>query len=257
MNTDLRRVGEPAPRDLELRCRGWEQEGALRCLMNTLDPEVAEDSARLVVYGGLTMFGQMTAASWFYIGTQGILGFTHETFVAVARRHFGGSLAGRRVLTAGLGGMGGAQGLAIANLGGRALIVEVDPERAARRARDGWVDVVTDDYAQALSELEHGGDGRAIALVANIAEIAPRLVDDGVTFDVATDQTAAHDPLHGYVPAGWTPAQARAAASSGEPAHAAAVRGSLAAHARALLALRDRGTVVFEYGNGPRTRRWT
>jgi urocanate hydratase len=323
--TETARVGEPAPRGSELRCLGWEQEGALRCLMNTLDPEVAEDSARLVVYGGegraarswadydrivaalrrlggdetlliqsgrpvavlpshpdaprvlistamlvpqwsgeaeferlqaagLTMFGQMTAASWFYIGTQGILGFTHETFVAVARRHFGGSLAGRRVLTAGLGGMGGAQGLAIANLGGRALIVEVDADRAARRARAGWVDIVTEDYGQALSELEHGGDGRAVALVANIAEIAPRLVDDGVAFDIATDQTAAHDPLHGYVPAGWSPAQARAAASAGEPAHAAAVRGSLAAHARALLALRDRGTVVFEYGNGLRAQ---
>ena len=219
VETGPARVGEPAPRDLELRCRGWEQEGALRCLMNTLDPAVAEDSARLVVYGGegraarswadydrivaalrrlrgdetlliasgrpvavlpshpdaprvlistamlvpqwsgeaeftrlqaagLTMFGQMTAASWFYIGTQGILGFTHETFVAVAARHFGGSLAGRRVLTAGLGGMGGAQGLAIANLGGRALIVEVDPERAARRAQAGWVDLVTDDYGR-------------------------------------------------------------------------------------------------------------
>ena len=202
------RVGAPAPHGLELRCRGWEQEGVLRCFLNTLDPAVAEDSARLVVYGGrgraarswaaydaicaalerlgddetlivqsgkpvavlpthpdaprvlistamlvpawsgddefrrleeagLTMYGQMTAASWFYIGTQGILGFTHETFAAVARRHFGGTLAGRRVVSAGLGGMGGAQGLAIANLGGRALLVEVDPERARRRLADG------------------------------------------------------------------------------------------------------------------------
>ena len=327
------RIGEPAPRGTDLRCRGWEQEGALRCLMNTLDPAVAEDSARLVVYGGqgkaarswadhdriaaalrrlggdetllvqsgrpvavlpshpdaprvlistamlvpawsgeqefarleaagLTMFGQMTAASWFYIGTQGILGFTHETFAAVARRHFGGSLAGRRVLSAGLGGMGGAQGLAISNLGGRALIVEVDPERAARRARAGWVDFVTADYGEALAELERGEGGRAIALVANIAEIAPRLVRDGIRFDVATDQTAAHDPRHGYVPAGVSPAQARtaAAAADAEPDgraardHDAAVRRSLAAHAEALLALRDRDTVVFEYGNGLRAQ---
>jgi urocanate hydratase len=305
----------------------------LRCLMNTLDPAVAEDSSRLIVYGGrgraarswhdvdritgalrrlaadetllvqsgrpvavlpshpqaprvlistamlvpawsdeaefgrleaagLTMFGQMTAASWFYIGTQGILGFTHETFAAIAQRHFGGSLAGRRVLTAGLGGMGGAQGLAIANLGGRALIVEVDPERAARRARDGWVDLVTTDLAEALAALGRGDGGRAIALVANIAEVAPRLVRDGVAFDVATDQTAAHDPRHGYVPVGLSAGEARAAAAradadpAGEPArtHDAAVGASLAAHAEALLALRERGTVVFEYGNGLRAQ---
>ncbi len=329
------RIGTPAPRGLELSCSGWEQEGALRCLMNTLDPAVAEDSSRLIVYGGqgraarswadydrivaalrrlsdeetllvqsgrpvavlpshadaprvlistamlvpawsgeeefarleaagLTMFGQMTAASWFYIGTQGILGFTHETFAAIARRHFGGTLVGRRVLTAGLGGMGGAQGLAIANLGGRALIVEADPERAARRARDGWVDSVTTDYREALAALEHGdgAEGRAVALVANIAEIAPRLVRDGIAFDVATDQTAAHDPRHGYVPAGRTAAQARAAAEAADRQpggaaareHDGAVRRSLVAHADALLALRDRGTIVFEYGNGLRAQ---
>jgi urocanate hydratase len=329
------RTGVPAPAGTELTCSGWEQEGVLRCLMNTLDPAVAEDSSRLIVYGGrgraarswadydrivaalrnlsdeetllvqsgrpvavlpshrdaprvlistamlvpawsgeaefarleaagLTMFGQMTAASWFYIGTQGILGFTHETFAALARRHFGATLAGRRVLTAGLGGMGGAQGLAIANLGGRALIVEVDPERAARRARDGWVDTVTSDYGEALAALDRddGGEGRAVALVANIAEIAPRLVRDGVWFDIATDQTAAHDPRHGYVPVGATAAEARAAAAAadGHPGdiaareHEAAVRRSLVDHADALLALRDRGTVVFEYGNGLRAQ---
>ncbi|HTU29388.1 MAG TPA: urocanate hydratase [Solirubrobacteraceae bacterium] len=329
------RIGTRAPLGTELSCPGWEQEGALRCLMNTLDPAVAEDSSRLIVYGGrgraarswedydrivaalrrlsdeqtllvqsgrpvavlpshadaprvlistamlvpawsdeqefarletagLTMFGQMTAASWFYIGTQGILGFTHETFAAIARRHFGGTLSGRRVLTAGLGGMGGAQGLAIANLGGRALIVEVDPERAARRARDGWVDTVTSDYGEALAALDAGDSrrGRAVALVANIAEIAPRLVGDGVSFDVATDQTAAHDPRHGYVPIGCTADQARAAADAAdrEQGQAAArafdgaIRRSLVAHAEALLALRDRGTIVFEYGNGLRAQ---
>ncbi len=329
------RIGAPAPAGRELSCPGWEQEGALRCLMNTLDPAVAEDSSRLIVYGGqgraarswadydrivgalqrlseeetllvqsgrpvavlpshpdaprvlistamlvpawsgeeefarleaagLTMFGQMTAASWFYIGTQGILGFTHETFAALARRHFGGTLAGRRVLTAGLGGMGGAQGLAIANLGGRALIVEVDPERAARRARDGWVDTVTADYGEALAALDRDATTRgcAVALVANIAEIAPRLVRDGIAFDIATDQTAAHDPRHGYVPVGCTAAEARAAADEADrqPGAAAtrehdeAVRGSLVAHAEALLALRDRGTIVFEYGNGLRAQ---
>ncbi|HUB76285.1 MAG TPA: urocanate hydratase, partial [Solirubrobacteraceae bacterium] len=325
------RIGTPAPTGSGLSCRGWEQEGVLRCLMNTLDPAVAEDSARLVVYGGegraarswgdydrivaalrrlgddetllvqsgrpvavlpshadaprvlistamlvpawsgeaefarlqsagLTMFGQMTAASWFYIGTQGILGFTHETFAAIARRHFDGSLAGRRVLTAGLGGMGGAQGLAIANLGARALIVEVDPERVARRARAGWVDAVTSDYREAVAELERGEDGRAIALIGNIAEIAPRLAQDGIPFDVATEQTAAHDPRHGYVPIGFSAVQARAAAAwaDADPdsasGHDDAVRASLAAHAEALLRLRGRGTVVFEYGNGLRAQ---
>jgi urocanate hydratase len=312
---EIQRVGVPAPTGLGLSCRGWEQEGALRCLMNTLDPDVAEDSARLVVYGGqgraarswadydrivdalqrlgddqtllvqsgrpvavlpshpdaprvlistamlvpawsgeaefarlqeagLTMFGQMTAASWFYIGTQGILGFTHETFAAVARRHFGGDLAGRWVLTAGLGGMGGAQGLAIANLGGRALIVEVDPERAARRQAAGWVDVVCTSYDDALARLRSASGGIAVALVANIAEVAPRLVADGVAFDVATDQTAAHDPEHGYVPVGY------AAPVAGDASYRDAVHRSVAAHAGALLALRERGTVVFEYGNG-------
>jgi urocanate hydratase len=316
------RIGEASPRGPHLSCRGWEQEGALRCLMNTLDPEVAEDSANLVVYGGegkaartwadydrivdalrrlgddetllvqsgrpvavlpshadaprvlistamlvpawsgeaefrrlqaagLTMFGQMTAASWFYIGTQGILGFTHETFAAIARRHFDGTLAGARVLTAGLGGMGGAQGLAIANLGARALIVEVDPARAARRAAAGWVDLVTSSYDEALAALERPGDGRAIGLIGNIAEIAPRLVRDAVHFDIATDQTAAHDPHRGYVPLGYAATDA-AAAGERPAAYAEAVRTSMTAHVEALLALRDRGTIVFEYGNGLR-----
>jgi urocanate hydratase len=319
------RVGEAAPRGRALRCRTWEAEGAYRCLLNVLDPDVAEDSARLVVYGGrgraarswqdvdvicstlerlrrdetllvqsgrpvlvvpshedaprvlistamvvpawstddefrrleaagLTMFGQMTAASWFYIGTQGILGFTHETFRAVAERHFGGSLPGRRVLTAGLGGMGGAQPLAIGNLGGRALVVEVDPERARRRHAGGWVDVVTTGYEEALALLADGSGPATIALVANIADVAPRLVRDGIEFDVATDQTAAHDLDAGYVPSGWTAAEARSVAPGRSPAYLDDVRRSLAAHAEALLALRARGTVVFEYGNGLRTR---
>lgn len=315
------RLGVPAPTGAELRCRGWEQEGVLRCFLNTLDPAVAEDSARLVVYGGrgraarsweaydaivaalerlgpdetlmvqsgkpvavlpshpdaprvlistamvvpawsgeaefrrledagLTMYGQMTAASWFYIGTQGILGFTHETLSAIARRHFGGTLAGRRVVTAGLGGMGGAQGLAIANLGGRGLIVEVDPERARRRLEAGWVDRIAPDYEAAVADLTGASDPAAIALVGNIAEILPRLVSDGVAIDIATDQTAAHDLDHGYVPIGYTPDQAR----TPDPAYREAVRASLLAHANALLALREGGTVVFEYGNNLRAQ---
>jgi urocanate hydratase len=283
-----------------VRCRGWEQEGALRCLLNNLDPAVAEDPAALVVYGGrgkaarspealaeilaalerlgpdetlivqsgqavatlpthedaprvlistamvvpqwsdqdtfrgledagLTMYGQMTAAGWFYIGTQGILGFTYETFRAVAATHFGGSLAGKRVLTAGLGGMGSAQGFGVGLNGGRALIVEVDPARAKRRLADGWVDLVA-DYDHALTaHLDEDGPG-AVALLGNAADVVPRLLADGVGFDVVTDQTAAHDPLRGYVPLGFTADEA------------------------ALLGYRERGAVVFEYGNGLRAQ---
>ena len=312
-----------APRGRELRCRGWEQEGALRCLLNNLDPDVAEDARSLVVYGGrgraarspealseivgalerlghdetlvvqsgkavavlpthpdaprvlistamvvpawsdedsfrrledagLTMYGQMTAAGWFYIGTQGILGFTYETFRAVAGSHFGGTLAGRRVLTAGLGGMGGAQGFAVTRNGGRALVVEVDPARAARRLRDGWVDLVA-GYDEALAaHLDPGGPG-TVALVGNAADVAPRLLAEGVEFDVVTDQTAAHDPLRGYVPRGYTAAQA-ADADTEDLAFRRAVFGSLAVHVEAMLGYRERGAVVFEYGNGLRSQ---
>jgi urocanate hydratase len=308
-----------APHGLELRCRGWEQEGALRCLLNNLDPDVAEDAAALVVYGGrgraarspealadivtalerlgpeetlivqsgkavavlpthpdaprvlistamivpawsdeesfrsledagLTMYGQMTAAGWFYIGTQGILGFTYETFRAVGAAHFGGTLAGKRVLTAGLGGMGGAQGFAVTRNGGRALVVEVDPLRADRRARDGWVDLVA-GYDDALAaHLDPEGPG-TVALVGNAADVVPRFLADGVDFDVVTDQTAAHDPLRGYVPRGFS-AERAGEADPDDPAFRSAVFDSLAAHVEAMLGFRGRGSVVFEYGNG-------
>ena len=269
-----------------LRCRGWEQEGALRCLLNNLDPAVAEDADALVVYGGrgkaarsqqalaeivaalerlgpdetlivqsgkavavlpthedaprvlistamvvpewsdqdtfrgleeagLTMYGQMTAAGWFYIGTQGILGFTYETFRAVAAKHFGGTLSGRRILTAGLGGMGGAQGFGVSLNGGRALVVEVDPARAERRLADGWVDLVA-DYDEALAAHLDPDGPAAVALLGNAADVVPRLLADEVEFDVVTDQTAAH--------------------------------------VEALLGYRERGAVVFEYGNGIRAQ---
>jgi urocanate hydratase len=213
-----------------------------------------DEEFRRLEAAGLTMFGQMTAASWFYIGTQGILGFTHETFRAVAEQHFGGALEGRRVLTAGLGGMGGAQPLAIANLGGRALVVEVDPARARRRHEAGWVDVVTASYREAVALLRDDSGPQSIALVANIADVAPRLVGDGVEFDVATDQTAAHDLDAGYVPSGWSADEARAVEPGSCERYGDDVRSSIAAHAEALLALRDGGTIVFEYGNGLRGR---
>jgi urocanate hydratase len=312
-----------APRGLELNCRGWEQEGALRCLLNNLDPEVAEDPGALIVYGGrgraarspealaeivstlerlgsdetlvvqsgkpvavlpthpdaprvliatamvvpawsdedsfrrledagLTMYGQMTAAGWFYIGTQGILGFTYETFRAVANAHFGGTLAGRRVLTAGLGGMGGAQGFAVTRNGGRALVVEVDPVRAERRLRDGWVDLAADYDDALVTHLDPDGPG-TVALIGNAADVVPRLLAEGIEFDVVTDQTAAHDPQRGYVPRGFTAAEA-SDADPDDSDFRGAVFDSLAAHVKALLGYRQRGAVVFEYGNGIRAQ---
>jgi urocanate hydratase len=319
----VKAADQGSPRGPDLRCRGWEQEGALRCLLNNLDPEVAEDAASLVVYGGrgraarspealaeivgalerlgpdetlivqsgkavaalpthpdaprvlistamvvpawsdeesfrslenagLTMYGQMTAAGWFYIGTQGILGFTYETFRAVGATHFGGTLAGKRVVTAGLGGMGGAQGFAVTRNGGRALVVEADPLRADRRARDGWVDLVAGYDVALAAHLEPEGPG-TVALVGNAADVLPRLLADGVDFDIVTDQTAAHDPLRGYVPRGFSAEQA-GDADLDDPAFRSAVFDSLAAHVEAMLGYRERGAIVFEYGNGIRSQ---
>ena len=202
---------------------------------------------------GLTMYGQMTAGGWFYIGTQGVLGFTYETFAAVARTHFDGTLRGRRVLTAGLGGMGGAQGLGVSLNGGRVLAVEVDPRRARRRADAGWIDLLTDDYRHAIAMLDDPRGPAAIGLIGNAAEIVPRLVRDGIAFDVVTDQTAAHDLLHGYVPAGYSVAEAERAAAT-DASYLDAVRSSIARHVEGLLELRSRGAVAFEYGNNLRAQ---
>lgn len=318
------RIGSAAPHGSTLRCRGWEQEGILRCFLNTIDPAVAEDSAKLVVYGGrgraarswgaadrivaaleqlesdqtlivqsgnpvavlpthpdaprvlistamvvpawsndaefrrlenagLTMYGQMTAGSWFYIGTQGIIGFTHETLAEIARRHFGGSLAGRRVFTAGLGGMGGAQGLAISNLGGRGLIVEVDVAKARRRLDAGWVDRIAPNFETALADFTGSDEPAAIALIGNVADVLPRLVAAGVRIDVVTDQTAAHDLENGYVPLGYTVSESRAADRT-QLEYRQAIDATLRVHATALLALRDRGSIVFEFGNNLRAQ---
>jgi urocanate hydratase len=211
-----------------------------------------QDTFRRLEDAGLTMYGQMTAAGWFYIGTQGILGFTYETFRAIAARHFGGSLAGKRVLTAGLGGMGGAQGFGVVLNGGRALIVEVDPARAERRLADGWIEFVA-GYDDALgAHLDPEGPA-AVGLVGNAADVVPRLLADGVEFDVVTDQTAAHDPLRGYVPIGFSAGEARTADPE-NPGFERAVYDSLTAHVAALLGFRERGAVVFEYGNGIRAQ---
>src|SRR5689334_12743238 len=264
-----------APRGTQLSTRGWQQEAALRMLMNNLDPEVAENPDALVVYGGtgraarsweafdaivrelrrladdetllvqsgkpvavfrthewaprvliansnlvgkwatwdvfrelerqgLTMYGQMTAGSWIYIGTQGILQGTYETFAEAARRHFGGTLRGTVTLTAGLGGMGGAQPLAVTMNEGVCLAIEVDEARARRRLDIGYVDRLTDRPAEALAwarEAAIVGQAIGIALVGNAAEIEPAWAAAGERFDLVTDQTSAHDALAGYVPA--------------------------------------------------------
>jgi urocanate hydratase len=316
-----------APRGSALRCRGWEQEAALRMLMNNLDPDVAEHPDRLIVYGGtgraarsweafdaivrtlealaddetllvqsgkpvavfrthpeaprvliansnlvgrfsnwddfrrlealgLTMYGQMTAGSWIYIGSQGIVQGTYETFGAVASRHFGGSLRGRTVLTAGLGGMGGAQPLAAVMQGAAVLAVEVDPSRIAKRIETGYCDERIDDLDAAVrrvSACAAAGDARSIAVCGNAAELLTRLVTMGFSPDIVTDQTSAHDLLVGYVPVGLD-LHAAAALRANEPAaYIARATESVVQHVRAMLAFQRAGSIVFDYGNNIRT----
>jgi urocanate hydratase len=204
---------------------------------------------------GLTMYGQMTAGSWIYIGSQGILQGTYETLAALARRHFGGSLSGRLTVTAGLGGMGGAQPLAVTMNDGVALVIEVDPERIARRLRSRYLDESTDSLDDALARVRRylaAGEARSVGLAANAADVMPELVRRGVVPDIVTDQTAAHDPLVGYVPNGLTLADA---AALRETSPADYVRRSIAAmgvHVSAMRALQDLGAVVFDYGNNIR-----
>ena len=317
-----------APRGPELTCRGWQQEAALRMLMNNLDPEVAENPDELVVYGGtgraarsweafdaivselrrladdesllvqsgkpiavfrthewaprvliansnlvgkwatwdhfrelerqgLMMYGQMTAGSWIYIGTQGILQGTYETFGELARRHFDGSLRGRVVLTAGLGGMGGAQPLAVTMNEGVCLAIEVDEARARRRLDIGYVDALTTDPAEALWQARAAaaaGDARSIALVGNAAEIEPAWATAGERFDVVTDQTSAHDALAGYVPSEISLADALALRQSQPDVYIQRAMRSMADHVRAMLAFQAAGAVVFDYGNNLRAQ---
>ncbi|HEV2999745.1 MAG TPA: urocanate hydratase [Solirubrobacteraceae bacterium] len=309
-----------------LRCRGWQQEAALRMLENNLHPDVAERPEDLVVYGGigkaardhaslatirrelmrlgddetllvqsgkpvavfrthehaprvliansnlvgdwatwehfreldaagLMMYGQMTAGSWIYIGSQGILQGTYETFAAVARRRFDGSLKGRLVVTAGLGGMGGAQPLAITMCGGTALCVEVDLQRIERRIETGYLDERAADLDDALARLRAAAkEGRplSIGLLGNAAEVLPELVARGEHVDVVTDQTSAHDPLNGYVPAGLTVEQADALRRSDPEAYLARVGESAVAHVGAIRALQAAGAEAFDYGNALR-----
>ncbi len=317
-----------APRGTELTCRGWQQEAALRMLMNNLDPEVAEDPDRLVVYGGtgraarsweafdaivrelrrladdetllvqsgkpvgvfrthpwaprvliansnlvgkwanwdhfreleaagLMMYGQMTAGSWIYIGTQGILQGTYETFAECARQHFGGTLRGRVVLTAGLGGMGGAQPLAVTMNDGVALCIEVDEARARRRLEIGYVDRLTASVDEALEwarAAAAAGEPLSIALVGNAAEIEPDLAKRGERFDVVTDQTSAHDALAGYVPAEISLRDALVLRRTQPDVYQRRAMRSMADQVRAMLELQRQGSVVFDYGNNIRAQ---
>jgi urocanate hydratase len=204
---------------------------------------------------GLIMYGQMTAGSWIYIGTQGILQGTYETFAEVARRHFGGSLRGRLVLTAGLGGMGGAQPLAVTGNGGVALVVEVDPARAERRRDNGYLDEVADSLDDALTRCAAAASaGRALSVgvIGNAAEVFPELLRRGAPVDVVTDQTSAHDALNGYVPAGISLADADELRRAKPSEYVDRARASMAEHCRAMLGFQAGGAVVFDYGNGLR-----
>ena len=315
-----------APRGNTLRCRGWQQEAALRMLMNNLDPEVAERPQDLVVYGGtgkaardwpsfeaivrtlenlandetlliqsgrpvavfrththaprvliansnlvgdwatweqfreleragLTMYGQMTAGSWIYIGTQGILQGTYETFGAVAREHFGGSLRGRWVLTGGMGGMGGAQPLAATMNEGAVLCVEVDPARIERRIQQRYCDRITHDLDEALAWVQGAaerGDALSVGLVGNCAEVLPELVRRRVVPDVLTDQTSAHDELNGYVPAGLALDAADDLRRRDPREYVRRSMQSMADHCRAMVELMRMAAVTFDYGNNLR-----
>jgi urocanate hydratase len=204
---------------------------------------------------GLTMYGQMTAGSWIYIGTQGILQGTYETLAAAARKHFGGSLRGRLTLTAGLGGMGGAQPLAVTMNDGVAIVVEVDPGRIERRLETRYVDTVTDNLDEALRlarEAMRLGEPRSIALLGNAADVLPEFVRRGVTPDILTDQTSAHDELNGYVPNGLAYEDALALRAKDPADYIRRSYAAMAAHMEAMLELQRRGARAFDYGNNLR-----
>jgi urocanate hydratase len=205
---------------------------------------------------GLIMFGQMTAGSWIYIGSQGILQGTYETFGAVARTHFGGDLRGRIVVTGGLGGMGGAQPLAATMNGAACLVVEVDAARIRRRLDTRYLDVMSDSLDDAWAQLEAAkkkGEALSVGLLGNCADVLPEIVTRGWKPEIVTDQTSAHDPLNGYVPSGLTLEEAAALRASDPNAYLLRARASIAAHVEAMLALQQGGATTFDYGNNIRT----
>ncbi|PLR67192.1 urocanate hydratase [Bacillus sp. UMB0893] len=315
-----------AKRGLELECKGWEQEAALRMLMNNLDPEVAEKPEELIVYGGigkaarnqealegivrslksleddetlliqsgkpvgifkthehaprvllsnsvlvpkwadwenfheldqkgLTMYGQMTAGSWIYIGTQGILQGTYETFSAVAKQHFGGSLEGTITLTAGLGGMGGAQPLAVTMNGGVVIAADADQSRIEKRLATKYCDKMTHSFDEALQwAMDAKTEGRAlsIGLVANAVDVLHEVLEKKIAIDILTDQTSAHDPLNGYFPHGLSIDEALQLKQDHPDVYVAKAKKSMAEHVRCMVELQKRGTIVFDYGNNIR-----
>jgi urocanate hydratase len=315
-----------SPRGTELSCRSWLTEAAYRMLQNNLDPEVAENPAELVVYGGigraardwacfdailkalrelgddetllvqsgkpvgvfpthpdaprvliansnlvphwatwehfheldrkgLMMYGQMTAGSWIYIGTQGIVQGTYETFVEMGRQHYGGDLAGRWILTAGLGGMGGAQPLAASLAGASSLHVECRQSSIDFRLRTRYLDEQARDIDDALARIRAHCEARravSVGLLGNAAEVLPELVRRGVRPDAVTDQTSAHDPVHGYLPSGWTVEDWLSRQQSDPAGVAEASKRSMRTHVEAMLAFQRMGVPVFDYGNNLR-----
>jgi len=204
---------------------------------------------------GLMMYGQMTAGSWIYIGSQGIVQGTYETFVEAGRQHFGGDLTGKWILTGGLGGMGGAQPLAATMAGASMLAIECRPSRIERRLETGYLDKGTGSLDEALAWIADacaGGKALSVGLEGNTAEVLPELLRRGVKPDMVTDQTSAHDPLHGYLPSGWTLEQWENAQQRDPSAVIAAARESMAAHVRAMLAFHAQGVPTFDYGNNIR-----
>jgi urocanate hydratase len=204
---------------------------------------------------GLMMYGQMTAGSWIYIGTQGILQGTYATFTEVANQHFGGTLAGTVTVTGGLGGMGGAQPLAVTGNGGAALCIEVDPWRAQRRLEHGYLDEIAESLDDGIARVEAAKRDRralSVAVVANCADVLPELLRRGWTPDVVTDQTSAHDALNGYVPNGMSLAEALELRAAKPSEYVERARESMAVHCRAMVDLQRAGAVVFDYGNGLR-----
>jgi urocanate hydratase len=310
----------------ELTCKGWHQEAALRCLMNNLDPDVAEKPDQLIVYGGagkaarnwqsfdaivrelralendetllvqsgkpvavfrtheyaprvliansnlvgawanwehfhelerrgLMMYGQMTAGSWIYIGTQGIVQGTFETFAAMADKHFGGDLSGKLVVSGGMGGMGGAQPLAATLNGAIFLGIDVDPARIERRVNTGYCDRLALTLDEALDICEDAREQKraiSVGLVGNCADVLPELVRRGVKVDAVTDQTSAHDPLNGYVPAGLSLEDATNLREKDPAVYVERSKASMAQHVEAMLALQRAGAIAFDYGNNIR-----
>jgi urocanate hydratase len=316
-----------APRGTRLRTKGWQQEAALRMLMNNLDPEVAEAPDELVVYGGtgkaardwpsfhaivraleslendetlliqsgkpvgilrthsmaprvliananlvgkwsnwevfreleqkgLMMYGQMTAGSWIYIGSQGIVQGTYETFAAAGRKHFSGSLEGKLIVSGGMGGMGGAQPLAATMTGACFLGIDVDPKRIQKRVESGYCDrmaTTVDEALQLLAEARREGAARSVGLVGNAADVLPELLRRNVVPEIVTDQTSAHDPLNGYVPNGMSFDAAVALRQKDSEQYVALSMAAMGKHVEAMLELKRRGSVVFDYGNNLRT----